>query len=127
MVCRYDYATARGLPDPVIHAVCSSTECDKIYPRKSTGRPLLSPLLLLAVTGSVLAGMDYEQMQAEMPEVSRLAGAGQGFETFGAAVAARREIEAAMRKRGALTLGNPNAHRCAQVCPVPDAYPLLML
>jgi hypothetical protein len=47
---------------------------------------------------SVLAGMDYAQVQAEMPEVSALAGAGQGFETFAAAVAARKEIEAAMRK-----------------------------
>jgi hypothetical protein len=47
---------------------------------------------------AVLAGMDYAQVQAEMPEVCALAGAGQGFEVFAAAVAARREIEAAMRK-----------------------------
>jgi hypothetical protein len=47
---------------------------------------------------TVLAGMDYAQIQAEMPEAPRLAGAGQGLETFGAAVTARREIGAAMRK-----------------------------
>lgn len=47
---------------------------------------------------AVLAGMDYGQVQAEMPEVWALAGAGQGFETFAAAVGARREIEAAIRK-----------------------------
>jgi hypothetical protein len=46
---------------------------------------------------AVLAGMDYAHVQAEMPEVWALAGAGQGFETFAAAVGARREIEAAMR------------------------------
>ena len=42
---------------------------------------------------AVLAGMDYAQIQTEMSEVSGLAGAGQGFETFGAAVPARQEIE----------------------------------
>jgi len=47
---------------------------------------------------AVLAGMDYAQVQAEMSEVSALAGAGQGFETFAAAVRARQEIEAAMRR-----------------------------
>lgn len=47
---------------------------------------------------AVLAGMDYAQVQAEMPEVSALAGAGQGFEAFAAAVRARQEMEAAMRK-----------------------------
>jgi hypothetical protein len=33
-----------------------------------------------------------------MPEVCALAGAGQGFETFVAAIRARQEIEVAMRK-----------------------------
>lgn len=47
---------------------------------------------------AVLAGMDYAQVLAEMPEVWALAGAGQGFETFAAAVRARQEIEVAMRK-----------------------------
>jgi hypothetical protein len=47
---------------------------------------------------AVLAGMDYAQLQAEMPEVSALAGAGQGFEAFAAAVRARQEIELAIRK-----------------------------
>ena len=47
---------------------------------------------------AVLAGMEYAQVQAEMPEVWPLAGAGQGFETFAAAVRARQEIEVAMRK-----------------------------
>jgi len=47
---------------------------------------------------AVLAGMDYAQVQAEMPEVRALADAGQGFETFAAAVGARQEIEVAMRK-----------------------------
>ncbi len=47
---------------------------------------------------AVLAGMEYAQVQAEMPEVWALAGAGQGFETFAAAVRARQEIEVAMRK-----------------------------
>jgi hypothetical protein len=47
---------------------------------------------------AVLAGMDYAQVQAEMPEVWALAGAGQGFETFAAAVRARQEIEVAMPK-----------------------------
>ena len=47
---------------------------------------------------AVLAGMDYEPVHAEMPEVWALAGAGQGFETFAAAVRARQEIEVAMRK-----------------------------
>ncbi len=42
--------------------------------------------------------MEYPQVQAEMPEVWPLAGAGQGFETFAAAVRARQEIEVAMRK-----------------------------
>lgn len=45
-----------------------------------------------------VAGMDCAQVQAEMPEVWALAGAGQGFETFAAAVSARNEIEAAIRK-----------------------------
>jgi hypothetical protein len=47
---------------------------------------------------AVLAGMDYAQVQAEIPEVLALAGAGQGFEAFAAAVGARQQIEAAMRK-----------------------------
>ena len=47
---------------------------------------------------AVLAGADYPLVQAEMPEVWALAGAGQGFETFAAAVRARQEIEVAMRK-----------------------------
>lgn len=47
---------------------------------------------------AVLAGMDFAQVQAEIPEVLALAGAGQGFETFAAAVRARQEVEAAMRK-----------------------------
>jgi hypothetical protein len=47
---------------------------------------------------AVLAGMDYAQLQAEMPEVAALAGSGQGFEAFAAAVSARQEIELAMRK-----------------------------
>jgi len=47
---------------------------------------------------AVLAGMDYAQVQVEMPEVRALADAGQGFETFAAAVRARQEIEVAMRK-----------------------------
>jgi len=46
---------------------------------------------------AVLAGMDYAQVQAEMPEVWALAGAGHGFETFAAAVRARQEIEVAIR------------------------------
>ncbi len=47
---------------------------------------------------AVLAGMDYAQILAEMPEVWALAGAGQGFETCAAAVHARQEIEVAIRK-----------------------------
>jgi hypothetical protein len=47
---------------------------------------------------ALLAGMDYAQVQAQMPEVWALAGAGQGFETFAAAVRARQEIEVLMRK-----------------------------
>lgn len=46
---------------------------------------------------AVLAGMDDAQVQAEMPEVRALAGAGQGCETFAAAVRARQEVEVAMR------------------------------
>jgi hypothetical protein len=42
--------------------------------------------------------MDQAEVQAEMPEVLALAGAGQGFETFAAAVGARQQIEVAMRK-----------------------------
>ena len=41
--------------------------------------------------------MDQAEVQAEMPEVLALAGAGQGFETFAAAVGARQQIEVAMR------------------------------
>jgi hypothetical protein len=47
---------------------------------------------------AVLAGMDYAQVQEEIPEVSALAGAGQGFETFAAAVRARQEIEVLIQK-----------------------------
>jgi hypothetical protein len=47
---------------------------------------------------ALLAGMDQAEVQAEMPEVLALAGAGQGCESFAAAVAARPQIEVAMRK-----------------------------
>jgi hypothetical protein len=46
---------------------------------------------------AVLAGMDRTKLEAEMPQVLALAGVGQGSSTFAAAVAARYEIEAAMR------------------------------
>jgi hypothetical protein len=46
---------------------------------------------------TVLAGMDRTKLQAEMPKVLTLAGAGQGSSAFAAAVGARYEIEAAMR------------------------------
>jgi len=46
---------------------------------------------------AVLAGMDYAQVQAEMPAVQALADVGHGFETFAAAVRARQEIEVAIR------------------------------
>jgi hypothetical protein len=59
---------------------------------------LLRKLLRGTRLQAVLAGMDHVQIQAEMPEVCTLAGAGQGFETFAAAVRARQEIEVAMRK-----------------------------
>jgi hypothetical protein len=47
---------------------------------------------------TLLAGMDYGEIQAEMPSVRALAGAGQGMEAFAAAVRANNEIQAAMRK-----------------------------
>ena len=47
---------------------------------------------------TLLSGVDRAELQAEMPSVSALAGAGQGMETFAAAVAANRELQAAMRK-----------------------------
>ena len=47
---------------------------------------------------TLLAGVDHVELQAEMPSVWALAGAGQGMETFAAAVAANSEIQAAMRK-----------------------------
>jgi hypothetical protein len=55
-------------------------------------------VFLTAILQALLAGMDYAQVQAQMPEVWALAGAGQGFETFAAAVRARQEIEVLMRK-----------------------------
>jgi hypothetical protein len=47
---------------------------------------------------TLLAGMDYGEVQVEMPAVWALAGAGQGMEAFGAATRANTEIQAAMRK-----------------------------
>jgi hypothetical protein len=41
---------------------------------------------------TVLAGMDYTQVQAQMPEVLALAGAGPGCGAIAAAVRARQEI-----------------------------------
>jgi hypothetical protein len=47
---------------------------------------------------AVLAGMDHVQVQAEMPEVWALVGAGQRLGAFTGGVGARREIEAAIRR-----------------------------
>ncbi len=47
---------------------------------------------------TLLAGKDHAELQAELPSVWALAGAGQGMEAFAAAARANIEIQAAMRK-----------------------------
>jgi hypothetical protein len=47
---------------------------------------------------TLLAGTDYQQIQAEMPSVWAVAGAGQGMTAFAEAARASVEIQAAMRK-----------------------------
>jgi hypothetical protein len=47
---------------------------------------------------TLLAGMDYQEVQAEMKTVWAVAGAGQGSAAFAEAARANIEIQAAMRK-----------------------------
>lgn len=47
---------------------------------------------------TLLAGMDYQKIQAEMPAVWAVGGAGQGMTAFAEAARASTEIQAAMRK-----------------------------
>jgi hypothetical protein len=63
-----------------------------------------------------------------MPEVLALAGAGQGFETFAAAVGARKQIEVAMRKvmaRGRQAIELARRHGWSGEPVVAIAYPML--
>jgi LuxR family maltose regulon positive regulatory protein len=72
--------------------------------------------------------MDQAEVQAEMPEVLALAGAGQGFETFAAAVGARQQIEVAMRKvmaHGRQAIELARRHGWSGEPVVAIAYPML--